>query len=212
MRELRGWLFGLITSVVLLVAVRALAFQQPWVRRLDAAAVVSLAERRWETRRGTLAAGLVHLGDPLVVLALALVVCGLALRWRGPACACAVAALVFGASLTTQWLKHAVSPLRLQPLLGFDQIGETAFPSGHVTAVTSLGLALVLAAPRRWCPAALALVLLLTAAVSVSVVIRHSHYPSDAIGGVLVATAWFCIAGAGLALWKARHPAAVDGV
>lgn len=210
MRELRGWLFGLITSVVLLIAVRALAFKQPWVRRLDAEGVVHLADRRWETRRGAVAADLVHLGDPLVVLALALAICGLALWWRGPACALAAALLVFGANLTTQLLKHAISPLRLQPLLGFDQIGETAFPSGHVTAAASLGLALVLAAPRRWRPAALALAFVLSAAVSLAVVIRHWHYPSDAIGGVLVATAWFCLAGGCLALWKSRPAPTVD--
>lgn len=210
MRELRGWLFGLITSVVLLVAVRALAFEQARIRRLDAEGVVQLADRRWETRRGAVAADLVHLGDPLVVLALALVICALALWRRGPAVALAAALLIFGANLTTQLLKHAVSPLRLQPLLGWDQIGETAFPSGHVTAAASLGLALVLVVPRRGRPVALALAFLLTVAVSLSVVIRHWHYPSDAIGGMLVATAWFCAAGGGLAIWKSRTAAAVD--
>jgi membrane-associated phospholipid phosphatase len=192
MRRLRPWLFGLITSVVLLAAVRALAFAQPQVRRLDAEAVVSLSERRWASSRGALAAIFVHLGDPFVVLFLVAAICGLAV-WRGLSSeALAAASLIFGAGLTTQLLKHSVSPPRLQPLLGIDQIGETSFPSGHTTAVAALGLALVLVVPRRLRPAAVLLTVVATLAMGLSVVIRHWHFPSDAIGGALVATAWFC--------------------
>lgn len=199
MRELRCWLFGLITSVLLLAAVRALAFKQPRIRQLDSEALLRLSERRWETQRGSAAAVLVHLGDPLVVLGLAVAICGLALHWRGPAYALAAGALIFAASLATQVLKHTASPPRFHPLLGFDQIGETAFPSGHTTAAASLALALVLVAPRRWRPPALFGGSLLVLCVGLAVVIRHWHYPSDAIGGVLVATAWFCVVGGVLA-------------
>lgn len=210
MRTLRPWLFGLITSVVLLAAVRVLAFAPTRARRLDAEVVNRLGERRWSTERGAVASVFVHFGDPLVVLVLAAVVCGLALRWRGPTAAVAAAVLIFGASLTTQLLKHLISPPRLQPLLGVYQIGKTAFPSGHTTAAAALALALVLVAPHRWRWPVLAGGALFVLAVGLSVVVRHWHYPSDVIGGALVATAWFSAVGGALVLWKSRAAPAVD--
>ena len=76
-------------------------------------------------------------------------------------------------------------------------MGPEAYPSGHTTAVMSLALALVIVAPR-WRPLAAAGGGLLTVATVFSILVHGGHYPSDIIGGFLVATGWAYLASAAL--------------
>ena len=69
-------------------------------------------------------------------------------------------------------------------------MGPEACPSGHTTAVMSLALALVIVSPPRLRPLAAAAGGLLTVATVFSLLVLGSHYPSDIVGGLLVATAW----------------------
>ncbi|MET8462254.1 phosphatase PAP2 family protein [Micromonospora zamorensis] len=82
---------------------------------------------------------------------------------------------------------------------------HNSFPSGHVAAATTLLLAFMLVLPgwaRRW--------LVVPGAAGVSVIaaatmIAGWHRFSDALGGVLLGVALFCLAAASLAGWRGDH-------
>jgi membrane-associated phospholipid phosphatase len=137
---------------------------------------------------------------PFAVLAVAVVAIGVA-RGRVRAAACAGAAML-AANVTTQLLKDALPSVR--PSVPGALVGDHAWPSGHATAAMSLALALVLVSPPRLRPAATAAGGLVAVAVAYAVLLLGWHYPSDVVGGYLVATGWTCVAAA-VAL---RRPAA----
>ena len=139
---------------------------------------------------GSLARVLVHLGDPLSLLAMLALACGVAL-WRGrPLDAVAALVVVAGANLTTQALKVLLAHPRFQAVLGHDQLGPVAFPSGHSTAIASIAIAFLFVVPRNLRPLTAAAGALLVAAVGCSVMILGWHFPSDVLGGILVASGW----------------------
>jgi membrane-associated phospholipid phosphatase len=178
---------GFLTCSLGLAVLASLAMLNESFRRLDARLVNRMVE---QLPAGGAASVIVQLGDPVPQAAILLTACLLSLALGRPRQAAAAVVLVVGANLTTQLLKIALSQPRPQPLLGYYQIGPSAFPSGHVTAMMAMTLALVLLAPRWW-PAIAALGALLTVAVAWSVIVLHHHFPSDALAGVLVALAWF---------------------
>ena len=147
---------------------------------------------------------LASLADPVAFLILVAGVLWLALALGRPRHAAAAALLLGGANLTT----HLLKPLLAHPRGGgFDvHMSAAAFPSGHATAAMSLALALVLVTPRELRrPAALvgggyAL------AVSISLLVAGWHYPTDVVGGFLVATAWCLGALAALRASQRRWP------
>jgi hypothetical protein len=63
-----------------------------------------------------------------------------------------------------------------------------------------LALGLIIVSPARLRPLAAAGGGLLTVATVFSILVLGSHYPSDIVGGLLVATAWACAASALLRL------------
>jgi len=99
---------------------------------------------------------------------------------------------MLGAGVTTQVLKPVLAVQRDFPVWHY--MGPEAYPSGHTTAVMSFALALAIVAPPRLRPLAAAAGALLTVGVVYSILIGGGHYPSDIIGGFLVATAWACLA------------------
>lgn len=147
------------------------------------------------------------LADPLPQMAVLVLVCAVALCRGLPRLAVASVVLVAGANLTTQVLKTVLSHDRYQPILGYRQIGPTAFPSGHATASLAMACAFVLVVPPRWRVAAIVLGALATVAVGCSRVVRHYHYPSDVLGGWLVAAGW-CFAV--VAVLRASEPLRSD--
>ena len=176
--------------VLALTVVASLAYRSDSLQRFDARILHRLASRR-DAALGDAARLIAHLGDPVPQLVLLAGACLLALRLRRPERTIAAAVLVAGANLTTQILKAALAHPRLQPILGYYQVGETAFPSGHATASAAVAYAYLLIVPRAWRAATAALGAILTVAVAGSVVVLHRHYPSDVLGGLLVASAWF---------------------
>ena len=74
----------------------------------------------------------------------------------------------------------------IKPAVGRHYGGVLTFPSGHVTAVASLGTAWTLAVPRwlRWPMAAVAAAVVVL--MTVSVIRLGWHYASDALAGVAV--------------------------
>lgn len=127
---------------------------------------------------------------PFALLSVGLLACAIAIG-RRRAGAAAFAAML-GAGVTTQLLKPALAVQRDFP--EWQYMGPEAYPSGHATAVMSFALALAIVAPPRLRPLAAASGALLTVGTVYSILIVGGHYPSDVIGGLLVATAWACLA------------------
>jgi membrane-associated phospholipid phosphatase len=87
-------------------------------------------------------------------------------------------------------LKVALAHPRVQSVLGDHQLGPVAFPSGHATAATSIAIAFAFVVPPDWRAAAAVIGACFVAAVGCSVMVLAWHFPSDVLGGILVASGW----------------------
>jgi membrane-associated phospholipid phosphatase len=105
--------------------------------------------------------------------------------------ALAAVALVAGANLTGLILQVALAHPRFYPILGSDQLGAEAYPSGHATSAMSIALAAVLVAPARLRVAVGSGATAYVIAVSTSLLVLGWHFPSDVLGGLLVASGFF---------------------
>ena len=148
--------------------------------------------------------------DPKPFVVLGGGVVAVAVARRRPRIAVAVAVLLVGANVTTELFKALLAVPRAHWLLGTitPPDGES-WPSGHATAAMSLALGLVLAAPARRRPVAAALGTLFAVGVSYSFLTLGWHYPSDVLGGFLVAVTWteLLVAGVVIAdIRRARQP------
>ena len=141
---------------------------------------------------------LVGMFDPAPFAVLSLSLVAGALLARRPRAAAAALITMLGAGVTTQQLKPLLAFQRDFPPMHF--MGPVAYPSGHTTAVMSLALALIIVSPARLRPLAAAAGGLLTVATVFSLLVLGSHYPSDIVGGLLVATTWASVATAVLRL------------
>jgi membrane-associated phospholipid phosphatase len=150
---------------------------------------------------------LAHLADPapylLVGAALIVVAVARGRPWRGAAVA--VLLVVTGAS--TQAVKHLLAQPRLESWLGVHQVGAASWPSGHSTAAMTLALCAVLVAPAALRPVAAVLGGAFAAAVGYAVLVLAWHFPSDVLGGFLMAGTWTALAVAALRVLEPR-PAA----
>jgi membrane-associated phospholipid phosphatase len=151
---------------------------------------------------------LANLADPLpyAVAGLLCIIVALARRrgWR----ALAVLALLVVTGATTQALKHLLAQPRFEAWLGInDQVGEASWPSGHSTAAMTLALCAVIVVP----PALRAATALLSggfaAGVGYAVLALGWHFPSDVLGGFLVAGLWTSLAIAALTFVEAPERA-----
>src|SRR3954470_18712647 len=183
-------------------------------RWLDNAALDGFLSTIDSEHQANVADAIARLCDPGPFLLLGFTVVAIALLRRAPRRAAAVVALLAGASTTTQILKPLLAKARFDgDVVGFDHItnpviGAPAFPSGHATAAMSLALALVIVAPRAWRPLVAAGGALFALAVGFCLVAAGWHYPSDVVGGYLVATIWALVTLAAIKLADARWPEA----
>lgn len=183
-----------------LVALLAAAYALAPAANADAAALHGL-----EALQGPvswpLSSAIAHTADPLPLAVLvALLVC---FGWRAGRRRQAVAAAlaVGGANIATQLLKVALAHPRVHPLLGGQQVDSAAFPSGHATASMSIALAAVIVSPPRWRPPVAVAGTGYVLAVTSSILIMGWHFPSDVLGGLLVAAAFaFAAVASGRAL------------
>ncbi|MEV0212177.1 phosphatase PAP2 family protein [Micromonospora sp. ALFpr18c] len=135
-------------------------------------------------------------GDPALLAALLGAVLLLGLLGRRLVAALVGVGMVLGAVVVAGAVKSALSRPDLQ--VESSSI-HNSFPSGHVAVATTLLLSFMLVLParaRRW--------LALPGAAGVTVVAAATmlagwHRFSDALGGVLLGVALFCLAAAGLA-------------
>jgi membrane-associated phospholipid phosphatase len=176
-------------------AVYACALHVGVLQRVDLRVLEGFVELR-SARTAPPAHALAHLFDPVpfALLAAAVLALGVAVGRRRPALAAAVA--MGGAAVTTQLLKPLLAAHR--PDVAGAVVGAEAWPSGHTTAAMSLALALVLVSPPRLRGLAAGAGGLLVVGVVYAILLLAWHYPSDVLGGFLVATAWTCLAAAGV--------------
>ncbi|MDQ6807503.1 MAG: phosphatase PAP2 family protein [Actinomycetota bacterium] len=185
-----AWL-GVMTGVVLLVLTWLASFHVGVVGRADASVLNGFADLQgpfvsW------LATAIANLCDPkpFVVMAGAVVLVAL-IRRRGRVAA-AVAGILLAANETTQLLKALLTgahPVAYQ-VAGQLHFKSAAWPSGHATAAMSLALCAVLVARARSRPIVASLGAAFAVSVSFSFLIMAWHYPSDVLGGFLVAATW----------------------
>jgi membrane-associated phospholipid phosphatase len=181
-----------------------LALEVPFVHARDAAALHGFMGLDRPGVHGLLDR-IVMAMDPASYALLGLVIVAAALVAGRPARAATVVVLLVGTGATTQFLKQVVASERFDAFLGYQQVGPHAFPSGHSTAAMTLALCAVLVAPPALRALVAALAGLGAAAVGYGLVILSFHYPSDVLGGYLVAGAWTAAAVAALRAIEARR-------
>ncbi|HUG75024.1 MAG TPA: phosphatase PAP2 family protein [Acidimicrobiia bacterium] len=149
-------------------------------------------------------------GIEVTMLAIALVVVAAGAFWRGrTTLAVAVVGLVVGSNLTTQLLKLVV--LDRPHLIPDAYRLPNSFPSGHATAVASLGIALMLVAPRRVRPALAVIAAATGIAVGLATITAGWHRPGDVIGSWLVVGFWTALVAALVAVRVPSHGLSAPG-
>jgi membrane-associated phospholipid phosphatase len=149
-----------------------------------------------------------HSGDPVPYIVVGLVLVGVALYRRRWLLAGVVPVTMSGSSATTELLKPIVAHGRYSDWFGpGSSIAAAGWPSGHATAAMTLGLCAVLVAPAVARPVVALLGCALAIGVSYSVLVLGWHFPSDVLGGYLVAGVWVSLALAVLWWGEERWPA-----
>ena len=182
-----------------------LAYYVPPAQWLDGAALNGFVAL--QDRLGGEASRLAQLFNPGVYPLLVIPVLGYALLARRFRHAAAALLLLVGANVSSQVLKVLLGHFRdLSHWPGVGYIGPQAFPSGHATASMALAFAAVLVAPRAYRPIVAVAGGLLALAVSLAVVVLAWHFPSDVVGGQLLAATWCLVSLAALRYSRARWP------
>jgi membrane-associated phospholipid phosphatase len=135
-----------------------------------------------------------HLADPLPYAAAGLLLVLVALMRGLPWRAGAVVVLLLVTGASTQIVKHLLAQPRFEVWLGSDQIGPAAWPSGHSTAAMTLALCAVLVSPPALRFAVAVCGGAFAAGVGYAVLVLGWHFPSDVLGGFLMAGGWTALA------------------
>ncbi|MBV9603937.1 MAG: phosphatase PAP2 family protein [Solirubrobacterales bacterium] len=205
----RNALLGVAACVVALALVWLGAFHVGFVRRADQSAFLQFYNLKAHGIVEWLVQHLIWPFLPTHYAFVAPVPIVLALVRGRRRVVLAMGVIILGANASTELLKALLTAPRPAELLyGFAPVPPGSWPSGHATAVMSLVLVSVLAVPARVRPTAAALGATLAIAVGYSVVAAGLHYPSDVLGGFLMAGAWTLAAVAGLILAERRWPVA----
>lgn len=153
-----------------------------------------------------IAGDVAHLADPLAFVLVGLALTCIAVARGRPRVAIMVPLVLGLANVTTQGLKPILAAPRDAPALGIHQVGDAAFPSGHATAAMSLALCAVLVVGPRLRPFVAALGALFAIAVGYAILTLDWHYPSDVLGGYVVAATFTMLGLAALSAADARFP------
>lgn len=155
---------------------------------------------------GAFANSIASLGDLLPMLAMLAVGCAIAFLRGRPSAAVAAVLVVFGANVTTQLLKVLLAHPRVKLAIGGDPLEPNTFPSGHTTAAASIAIGYLFVVPAALRKLTLTVGAAFTLAVGCSVVVIGWHFPSDVIGGILVAAGWGFAVLAGTRAIASRSP------
>jgi membrane-associated phospholipid phosphatase len=210
----RHLLIAAVGCAFVFAAILLAVYHTPEGRWLDNAALEGFLSILDSTRSTTLVGHVASLCDPGPYIVIAMAIVGTALVRRTPRRAAGAAVLLVGASATTQILKPVLAQARFDAsVVGWHHvvnpvIPAPAFPSGHSTAAMAIALAALMVVPRALRPLTAAAGALFALAIGFSVVALGWHYPSDVVGGYLVATAWCLVILAALKAADARWPEA----
>lgn len=207
-RNVKAPLGGLLVCVGGLILLALLAYGSAPVQRLDTAALARVVTTGG-SHAESLATRLTLLGDPPALVLMLALACAIGWARGRPRSIAAALVVVVGANLTTQVLKLALSHPRARELLGAEQLAWDGFPSGHVTAAASIAIAFAFVVPKKLGPLVAVLGACLVFAMGWSVLALNWHYPSDVLGGILVACGWgfAVLASMRFAAAKPRRPA-----
>ncbi|MGO9899556.1 MAG: phosphatase PAP2 family protein [Solirubrobacteraceae bacterium] len=194
----RWALSGAGALTVLLVAVYA-AIHLELVQHADVSILRGFSDLGRHPRVGSLARAIVSLCNPDPYVYLCVLPVAIALLRRRIWVALVIVAILLGSNCTTELLKPLLAVHRSYSLPGAPSGGS--WPSGHSTASMSLALCCVIAAPGRQRPAVAAIGAVFAVAVGYSLLSLESHYPTDVLGGFLVASVWTLLGIA--AIWTA---------
>lgn len=198
--------------VLLFTAILVGVYHTVQGRWLDNAALEGFLSTLDDNRQKQVADAVAALCDPGPFLLIGFTIVGVALLRRSPRRAAAAATLLLGAAGSSQILKPLLAKARFDgDVVGFDHIvnpviDAPAFPSGHATAAMALALAAVIVAPRALRPLVAGGGALFALAVGFAIVALGWHYPSDIVGGYLVATTWCLVTLAGMRVADTRWP------
>jgi membrane-associated phospholipid phosphatase len=179
---------GCLACIAGLVALMLVVYYDATAQRLDATALYGFTTL--ESALKAPAWGFALIGG---VFPLALGLIGLyylAARWGRRREAIAAIVVVLGANLTTQILKIVLAHPRIQAILDPHQVNAASFPSGHATSAMSMAVAALLVVPPRWRVLTATAGAVLVFGVSFAVLVLRWHFPSDVLGGILVATGY----------------------
>jgi hypothetical protein len=113
-----------------------------------------------------------------------------------------VAGILIATVITCELLKPLLSDVRDAQLFGDSTVGGASWPSGHAAGAMALALCAVLVSPRRLRALAAAAGTALAIGVSFSILVLAWHFPSDVLGGFLVAAFWIAL---GIAFLRTRE-------
>jgi membrane-associated phospholipid phosphatase len=199
-------LIAACVGALLLGAIWYAAHYVPFARQADASVLngfVGLGRPRLNRLTNAIAG----LCDPQPYVFLAAIPVLVAFIRGRPRVALTLAVILLCANETTELLKPLLAGPR--DLVPAAPLSDASWPSGHATAAMSLCLCSVIAAPSRWRPAVAALMAAFAVAVSYSFLELGWHYPSDVLGGFLVATVWTLLGIAALSIYERRRPSHV---
>jgi membrane-associated phospholipid phosphatase len=197
---------GAGVGIVLLALTWFAAFRVGFVEHADQS-ILRGFEGLHRPRVNALATFIAHLCNPSPYVYLAAVPVVIALVRRRPRVAVAIVLILLSANATSQLLKPLLAQAR--PSFAFPPVGPAspaAWPSGHATAAMSLAMCLVIAVPARLRPLVAALGAAFAIAVSYAFLTLGWHFPTDVLGGFLVAATWTLAGIAGLSALEARYP------
>jgi membrane-associated phospholipid phosphatase len=189
----------------LFVLLLVLAYGSPAARQADATSLIGFMSV--EPNGGSVPDYLAHLGDPWAVILLGAVLAGIAVLRGRPRVAAVIVLLIGATSVSSQLLKAFLAYPRYEAADKGAHVAPEAFPSGHSTAAMAIALCLVVAVPARLRPLAAMVGAGFALSVAFSVIALGWHFPSDAVGGFLLASGWALVLLAGLMVLDERFPA-----
>jgi len=195
-----------VVCLVGLVLTGVIALILPVARLRDSATLQGFAQLRG-TRVDIIANGIAHTVDPRPYAVIGVLLALVALVGGRPRVAVAVPIAMVAASATTELLKPLVGHPRFSEWLGGGlDTSVASWPSGHATASMMIALSAVLVSPRRLRPLVALLGTGLAIGVSYSILVLGWHFPSDVLGGFLVAGGATSLTLAALWWAEARWP------
>ena len=203
-RRARIALTGTLIGIGLMAIVWWLAHDVSIVRRADADALGGFIALQGP-RLNRLTSAIAQLCNPVPYVIWAAAPVAVALLRGRPRVAVMLAVVLLGANETTELLKPLLAGERA-PVPGGWRLPDASWPSGHATAAMTLALGAVVCAPSRLRPVVAAVMAAFTVAVVFSFLELGWHYPSDALGGFLVAAVWIQFGLAGLWTYEAHRP------